>query len=347
MGLNINDFEKVFSRPAYIQIDLTNDCNLNCQYCYNKANTLSGKQLSDKEHEIITKKVISELTPLAVTFSGGEPLLKAKLFLHLASLLKKGDIQVHLNTNGLLITRALAKEFKKISLDGININIDSLSKQDQIRGGNNLLAKTLENLQILKEEFDSKRVSISCVVTKLNYKDIMAIAEYVKENNFRELHFLDMVPSSEEAKKILLSKEEWLEFFETYKKIKELGIKLRLNHALLFMREFDDKVKIPFCMAGRFRMVIAATGQIVPCNYFKEEQFVCGNALKDNLLTVWRESEVMKKFRYFNPTDKKCVNCKNVGLCTGGCRAFAKYMCGDPFVGDPYCTIYDLKNAAK
>jgi len=306
---------------------------------------LPGKELTDSEYHLVVDKIISELTPLSVTFSGGEPLLKLNLLLELAFKLKKNNIQVHLNTNGLLITEGVAKKFKELKLDGININIDSLKKQDELRGGNKLLEKTLRVLQILKRDFNSKKISISCVVTKLNYKEVLDLARYVKENNFLELHFLDMVPSNESAKKILLSREEWLEFFEIYKKIRELNIKIRPNHAMLFMEEFEEKVKIPFCMAGRFRMIITATGQIVPCNYFKEKEFVCGNAIQDNLLDVWRNSPILKKFRYFYPKDIQCVNCENVALCTGGCRAFSKFMCGNPFKGDPYCLDYNLKNA--
>lgn len=347
MNSTIKDFEKVFSRPAYVQIDLTNNCNLDCKYCYNKANKLKGKELSNKEYELIVNKIVSEVTPLSVIFSGGEPLLKIDLFFHLASILKKNNIRVQLNTNGLLITPEIAKKFRDLDLDGISINIDSLKKQDQMRGGINLIDKTLKNLQTLKENFNKQKISISCVVTKLNFKEIEEIANYVKKNEFKELHFLDMVPSSEESKEIILSKDEWLEFFKIYKKIKQLGIKLKLNHALLFMKEFENEVRIPFCMAGRFKMVIAANGQIIPCNYFKEEEFVCGNALKDNILDVWRNSEVMKKFRYFEPSDSKCTSCRNVGLCTGGCRAFAKYLLKDPFLGDPYCTIYNLKDAIQ
>ena len=69
--MKVQDFEKIFSRPAYIQFDLTNECNLNCKYCYNKSNTLNGNQLTDEEYELITNKIISELTPIAITFSGG------------------------------------------------------------------------------------------------------------------------------------------------------------------------------------------------------------------------------------------------------------------------------------
>jgi len=337
-------FEKLFLRPAQVQVDLTNRCNLNCVYCYNKENSLDGEELSDEEFNIIISKIIKELNPVYVSFSGGEPLLRKNLFFELSERLKKNNIEVHLNTNSLLITEEIAKKLKELNIDKININIDSLEKQDSMRGGEKLIEKTINSLNILKKYFPKEKISIACVITKMNYKDLLNIAEYVKEQGFMEIHLLDMIPCEQNSKKFFLSKEEWNDFYEIYKKIKEMGVKIKPNHALLFLKEFEEHVKVPFCMAGRLKMVLTADGKVVPCNYFKKSEFVCGDALKDNLLDIWKNSPIMNKFRYFIPSEDKCQECKLINLCTGGCRAMSLHLLGDAFMADPYCLVYNLKN---
>ena len=342
-------FEKLFVRPGSVQVDLTNRCNLNCIYCYNRVNLLdkNRKELSDNEWKFVNSKIITQLNPLVVTFSGGEPFLRFRLLINLSRRLKEKEIHVHINTNGLLVYKDKAKELKKFDINQLNINIDSFKKQDFLRRGKGLIPKLSESLRDLKKYFYPQRISISCVVNKLNYREILDIANFVKANDFKEIHFLDMIPCMAADKKLLLSKKEWLEFFELYKKVREIGVQIRPNHALLFLDEFKEQVKVPFCMGGRFKMVITASGQIVPCNYFKKKEFLCGNALKDDLLKVWKNSSMMKKFRYFVPGEKKCQNCDFLNLCVGGCRAFALTVLGDAFKADPYCLLYDLKNAAK
>jgi len=343
----LNEFDHLFVRPAQVQIDITNRCNLNCIYCYNKTNSLDKQELSDNALRKVISKVINELNPLYVSFSGGEPLLRSKLLLELIEKLKEKNIGVHLNTNSLLITEDNAKELAKLKVDKININIDSLTCQDELRGGKDLLSKTFNSLEILKKYFPKEKISIACVITKLNYKNCLEIAKFVKKEGLMEIHLLDMIPCEKSATNLFLSKEEWLEFFRIYKEIRNMGVKIKPNHALLFLGEFENQVKIPFCMAGRFKMVITADGKIVPCNYFKNKEFICGDSIKDNLLEVWQKSEIMNKFRYFIPKENKCQKCKLVNLCTGGCRAMALKMSGDAFKADPYCITYNLKDETK
>jgi len=340
----ISDFNKLFLFPTQVQIDLTNKCNLNCIYCYNRYNLIEGSDLSDKGWHNIIDKLITQVKPIYVSFSGGEPLIRANLLFSLTKKLKKAGINVHLNTNSLLIDEKIAKELSELGIDKININIDSLEKQDEIRQGNNLLVTVFKSLNILDKFFPKDKISIACVISKLNYKGILDIAKFVKERNYGELHLLDMIPCEKSSEKFILKKEEWEEFYLDYQKIKYLGIKIKPNHALLFLKELEDKVKIPFCMAGRYKMVITANGKIVPCNYFKEEGFICGDATKDNLLKVWRDSKIMNQFRYFEPKEKQCKNCSISKLCTGGCRAFALKMLNDINRGDPYCILYGLKD---
>jgi radical SAM protein with 4Fe4S-binding SPASM domain len=348
----IKELSPYFIRPAIVQMDITNGCNLNCGYCYNKANALSKNELSDSNFISIVKRVITELNPVGITFSGGEPLLRKRLLISSVKTIKElgDDITVTLNTNGLLLNSGTIMDLKEAGVNSININIESLNeeKHDLLRGLRGALNITKANISLFNKLWDPKVISISVVINRQNLDDLVSIASYVKENGLGSIHFIDMVPTALNDKEMLLTKEEWIKFFNIYEEIKKMGIKIIPNHALLFYNKFNNSspnVKLPFCMAGRLSMVISADGSIVPCNYFKEPEYICGNALNDNLLDVWQKSSIMEKFRYSMDGYDTCGTCENLKSCYGGCKAFARAVSGKPFSQDPYCSIYNLNNA--
>lgn len=341
------DLSFYFSRPAKVQVDITNRCNLDCVYCYNKANAFLGKEMTDSEFESVIKKVADQLNPIRVSFSGGEPFVRKALLLKCAKFLKENDIQVSINTNGLLLTAQLIQELKAIDIDSININIESLSekKHDFLRGRPGALRRVLANIDLIKRLWDPKKLSITVVVNRENLDDLLKIAAFVKRNDFGSIHFIDLMPTSNNDKSLLLTKEEWIKFFSIYRRVEKMGIAIIPNHAPLFMTNFKEKeegIGIPFCEACKLKMVICANGTAVPCDYFKEKTYICGNALKDSLLDVWQNAEVMKRFRYSLEGYEECLECPVLKKCGGGCKALSNALTDKPFSPDPYCKIFKL-----
>jgi len=333
------DLEKLYKRPITVQIDATSSCNLSCAYCYNKSNFVDKDDLNDEQFMFMIRKVINELNPVRVCFSGGETLLRKKIFLKSAKLLKANEIDVHINTNGFLIDVKTAKEMKKIGVDLVRIAVDSLDSLDNTTRWGKSLNKTLE---VLSKYFYSDRVVIACVVRKSNYKSLLDMAKFVKKRGFGTFHLLDLIPCDANSKKEMLSKEEWIEFYKIYSEIKKIGVNIIPNHALLFVDGQTKRLLVPFCMAGKYKMILTAGGFVVPCNYFKTKDYICGNVKEDNLLEIWQNSEILKKFRYPLWSNKKCKNCSSSKFCQGGCKALAEKILGDPFGGDPYCIKYGL-----
>ena len=136
----------------------------------------------------------------------------------------------------------------------------------------------------------------------------------------------------------MLSRDEWLELKDDIAKSDiAKDIKLQLCHSFLFMSDEYKKMNFPFCMAGRFTMVIAASGEVVPCNHLKKKEFLCGNVFERNLLDIWQKSDILRKLRYYDYLDKGCGNCKRYAQCVGGCKAMAYMLKKDAFEQDPYC----------
>ena len=342
----LHNFSFYFQYPTQVQFDITNHCNLECLYCYNKASEFfSNKDMTDKEVMTVIDKIIKQLNPLFVSFSGGEPFIRKRLLFKCIQKLKSNKIDVHINTNGTLIDRKVAQRLHDLNVDKININLESLDpkKHDLVRGKKGCFQKITSNLEILKRYVGSKRISIATVVTKENIDSILDLAHFVKDNGFMEFHLLDMIPTRNNEHKYVPEKKDWFKFYKIFEDISKLNIDIKPNHALLFMKKFKKKIPFPFCMAGRLKMVICADGNIVPCDYFKSKKFVCGNALTDDLEKVWLDSDIMNKFRYSMKGYESCFSCKFIKKCGGGCKALSLAFCGSPFKPDPYCSIYGFE----
>jgi radical SAM protein with 4Fe4S-binding SPASM domain len=336
--------DEIYSRPALIQIDVTSKCNLKCIYCYDeryREQNISSLTLGDLL--ALTEEIIEKTKPLFVSFSGGEPLMRMDVLFQMLSRFSRSNIDVFLNTNGTLITEEVAEELSKFKIDKISMNIESTNpdKHDFIRGREGSLNLALRGLKNLLEFFDAGRISIATVIIKENFRDILAIADLVSKNSIENYHLIDFIPTCIEKQGYMLNKSEWKEFYSYYRKLRnDHSVKIQPNHAILFLekkrRSFKTR-QLPFCMAGRVKMVITHEGRIVPCNQLKEKEFTAGRVLESKLLDVWKQSDILNFLRSFRPNDPNCRTCASTIGCAGGCRALAYYLSGDLKEPDPYC----------
>ena len=341
MGFIQQEFSRFFERPTKVQVDVTNKCNFDCRYCYNKNNDfLKEAELGDTELLSLIDKIVKELNPVVISFSGGEPLLRKKCLIQAIEKLKNQDIDTWLTTNASLLNTETIGELKNAGLNKIFTNIDSNDPyiHDMLRGKKGSFSKSMETIRQLVEILGADNVITTLVVTKENYKSVVPMARISKELGVNKCHLLDFIPISEETRRLMLDKSEWLELKnEIVSSGIQKDIVLQLCHAFLFMSDENRGMDFPFCMAGRFTMVITASGHIVPCNHLKKKEFYCGHALRDNLLDVWQNSEMLSKFRNYDCSDKGCDKCKKFKTCTGGCKAMTYMLKGTCFDKDPYC----------
>lgn len=240
--------------------------------------------------------------------------------------------------------KELAVRFKGSGLNKIFTNIDSNSQEvhDTLRGFTGSLSKSLQVIKDMVAVFGGDNIVGTSVVTKKNYKSIVDSARLAVDLGVSKYHLLDFVPISKDSRELMLTRGEWLELKDDIEKSDiAKNIKLQLCHSFLFMSDEYKKMNFPFCMAGRFTMVITASSEVVPCNHLKKKEFLCGNVFEQNLLDLWRRSDILRKFRYYDYLDKGCGNCKRYAQCVGGCKAMAYMLKKDAFGVDPYCQEFD------
>ena len=124
-----------------LSIELTTRCNSPCSHCFARASQAEDTSLSTElVHAIIDEGLANGYRHLHLT--GGEPLLWAGLFDLLDNAFLMGYQSIFLNTNGILITEAVARRLAQYEKLVISISLQGPEKlHDQIRGqGSYLLA---------------------------------------------------------------------------------------------------------------------------------------------------------------------------------------------------------------
>ncbi|MDD3234229.1 MAG: radical SAM protein, partial [Candidatus Omnitrophica bacterium] len=110
--------------PDTIQIMLTSRCNLRCNMC---GVWKSGYKREDEICTADAKSLIDQAVEMGVTtvyFTGGEALLRDDIF-ELIEYAARDGIITTFNTNGTLITEAVAERIANSGLTSLTFSIDS------------------------------------------------------------------------------------------------------------------------------------------------------------------------------------------------------------------------------
>lgn len=157
-------------------IDLTYRCNLRCLHCYEflpKDKELTFSQIKEKLDDLAYKGCIFFI------ISGGEPLLR-KDFFQITQYAKDKGFALILRTNGTLITKAIAKEIKKLNPFQVSITLLGASAviHDKIAGIKGSFKKSIKAIKFLKEQ--GIKVLIVNTLIKQNVgeaKEVKALAD--------------------------------------------------------------------------------------------------------------------------------------------------------------------------
>ena len=182
----------------YLNISLTNICDLNCTYCmpYNDVATYNkGRYLSVDDYKFIING-LSQVGIKKIKFTGGEPLL----YPHLIELIKYAHYEcniddISITTNGIGLNE-IAYELKRSGLKSVNISLDSLKSykyKSITRGGN--LTDVLKSINRCLEL--GIKVKINCVVIKRFNDD--EVYDFIEMANYYpiDVRFIELMPLGE------------------------------------------------------------------------------------------------------------------------------------------------------
>ncbi len=282
--------------------------------------------------DVWEKKLVCMLT-------GGEPFLSPNLF-RLAKFLDKSDIVAKwgIITNGVIPDRInalnrLRDEFEKfdalyVSLDGTR---ESVNRKIRAQG---IFARVIDTMTIARSR--GLKVYIMFTLMKSNLEDAYNLPKFAQElaDGFILERFIPLGQSAQ-LKHEVVSGEELM---SVYKEIYEFcnvefnPIDAVKYHALFVRFDKENNLFGAECVIGRLGACILPCGTLLPC---RRLYLPLGNLLKESLLTIWRENEILQKLTQKTYLKGKCKIC-SIGDCAG-CRAIAWAIHGDPFGEDPQC----------
>jgi radical SAM protein with 4Fe4S-binding SPASM domain len=297
---------------AYLHV--TQRCNLNCYYCYNKKNiNTEREELSKNEWKMVIDRLYEEGVRTFV-ITGGEPTLRTDLDEILTAV--PADCKVNILTNGTLLINEVKKIFQYADEVIVSLDSDIAENNDKNRK-NSVYYNVISNIKDLNEE-QKKKLTVRTVITKHNANDIASLRMQMEKIGIRYITS-GYLPNSS---------REWNEFIPPE-------------------YEFSDVTsmqKIIICGAGKSEIAIDSNGDVYPCQSLIKSDFCLGNIKSEN----WRQQMREKLQKKMPQTDinkiKKCKDCVYKYFCGNGCKAiiFNIYHQMDR-CNDFFCEFYKQK----
>ena len=280
------------NKMLLIDIETSNKCNLNCQYCfmdvYGTKEALEKELPLSKRLELIRQA--KELGCETIKITGaGEPFADKDLWPMIEYANQLG-MWVMIFTNGALIDKEMAKKLYKMDVSLI-LKCNSLDegKEDFMVGRKGYAKKRNAAIQYLIEEGFNKtnptRFGRDLVITNQNKSEVYDALRWCRKNNIFPL-FRPLMPigAARNLTDWMMSKEETKSMYEKAREIddKEFGLKYKLS--LPYMGGV-------WCRQLHYAIYVNILGEAYACTGSKK---LFGDFKKQKLKDIWNSEEARK-----------------------------------------------------
>lgn len=279
--------KEILKAPYQIALDITNKCNLRCLHCYNESgeNIQTNNELTDIE--IIS--LIDDLCSVGVfnlCFCGGEPLMRKDLIIKCIKKLRANNIpNVAMVTNGLLLTKEVAKELKEAGLTTLQISLDGSNhlSHDRLRNQNGAFDKTI---QAIKNSISAGlKPNIAFTPTSFNiseFKEVHNILRKFELFNI-DLRVQPLMLMGRAAKNLENINPTQFQYRKLVKEINYLNDN-NIKPYIQWGDPIDHLIRFTQMDLCIHQCIIRANGDIVCSSYLP---LVVGNIRKHSLLDYW------------------------------------------------------------
>ncbi len=283
----MNSFKKIY-------IEITNVCNLSCDFCPETKRSSKFMDINDFIHILDQVKPYGKYIYLHVK---GEPLLHPEIASFLDVCNEKG-FYVNLTTNGTLINKVKETMLEKPALRQINFSLHSFDKNDDTYS----MDEYLENIfSFIKESLDKTDIIHSLRLWNLQEKN----SDINVEQN------QNIIDKMQNTFKLDFNLEEEVK--------QKMGIKLQnklyLNQEYEFQwPDLDAKEDdgVGFCYGLRNQIAILVDGTVVPCCLDGNGIISLGNVKEQSLESILqseRANKIRDSFSNRYATEELCRKC--------------------------------------
>lgn len=304
-------------------IHLTEKCNLNCTYCYEK------KSDKDISFESIKKLVDNEIKQKQkysiIVFYGGEPLLQKNIIKNTIDYIKskksKTKFYFGITTNGTLLDDEFLKYMKENDFINIAYSIDGMKETHDLNrlttNGNGTFDIVEKNAKNLLKSFDS--VVAMTVITKNNLNNLSQNVAYLINLGFKCINLLFDYSQDWQDADLGEIRKQYNEIAEIYanKIIQEHDVSIPLIDEKINTYIKDDYNCNDDCKLGFKTVAVGTDGNFYPCMQFvKNKEFVIGNC-KDGV-DISARLKLLKNSKIEHEICKDCSirkRCKHTCAC--------------------------------
>ena len=305
-----------FEIPLSITCILTEACDKRCKYCFYDAggkDAYTRTMSRELGHEIIDEA--GNLGIQTITFTGGEPMLYKDL-LEVLCHCKEKNIETILTTRG-GPDPEMAKELADAGLSQATVGLDAATEKvaEQLSATSNIVANTSEFIRILVES--KIRVKVLCIVSKINYSEILKMVDLCLGLGVSTLVFRECAESFGRNDENILLTEKERDEIETW--LSDLDTPTMDIHFTKRIMNMDVPVVYSTtCRMGRHVMTVRYDGKVIMCDtMIHDDRLIVGDLSTQTIYDVWH-SEAMMNF--INPERNEfsgtmCAECLDFDRC--------------------------------
>ena len=351
--------ERPMAEHLTIIAKITNLCNLDCQYCYDKP-------FRDKlgHNGVLPVKDVDRMIELAskyaehvtIIWHGGEPTLAGvdyyrEIYDTVLPKYPYCEFEISIQTNGTLLDKEWFDFSKQYDM-GIGSSYNATEEELRETKENNALGSKDKTINVVLDNIFLAResgvdIAVIDVLTKINHKNVINIYEFYKAKGVN-VSFNEIVNAGEAVNHdFLYSNEEefeeyertTMEYFEYWLKDKEAKFEDRYASKYMKMLLSGDCCVCEHSnCCVRHYIGINSNGDIYPCDRPLQPKYRAGNIQDfNNFYEIYETPEyaTFENERHQKFVDK-CYDCDIVEYCQGGCSLIDIDIHGTAAIANAY-----------
>jgi uncharacterized protein len=355
--LMLNQFFNLvcFGPVTHLELFLTENCNLDCDYCFVKTKRKKRMPLDTILSAVNFLSFYSgDSKHVDITLFGGEPLMEKDNILeaikHISKLERETgskQFSLSLTTNGTLLDEGLLeKTHGKInyllSIDGDKETHDTHRK---FRNGKGTFNNVVTKIGLLKQF--QPWIGSRMTLTPKNIKGLTENVYRLHQLGINQFLLGPALDQQWDEASLLIYEDQLLKTARLYTDMRRQGAPIRIT---LFDSNNDCGAKKWGCSAGRNTLAVNTNGEIYPCSKFigyeefDEPELKLGSIYEGITNIPLRN----KLCRMTGASFTACKGCAQVEKCAGGCPAdnfFIHHDLHKP--GHAHCAIKKIENRVK
>jgi len=333
---------------------LTEACNLACRHCWIAPRFDPDGSQAALPVELF-ETAIREAKPLGlagVKLTGGEPLLHPQ-FATLLEIVRRAELALTIETNGLLCSRATAAEIARSPRRFVSVSIDGAdaATHDWVRGVPGAFAQACQAVRNLVAEDTAPQVIMSLM--RCNIEQVEAVVRMAQSLGASSVKFNIVQPTArgeavhrgEDAPGVeeLIGLGRWVEMELADK----TGLSLYFDYPPAF-RPLSRIARQDGCsVCGVLGILgVIASGHYALCGIgYHVPELVFGTVGKDQLEGIWRQNATLQDLRAGLPERLEgiCSECLMKGQCLGSCVAQNYYRASTLWAPFWFCERAEAK----